>query len=152
MTAGESQKTSRLTSMLDIELATSPPSRLTIFVGIVAGLGRPILSDKTGKPAHNPCKTGLEITARLPMGTCDPLYSFGNEPACPVGKVTRRQFRAMGFDPGARKCHTKFRGDVGRLGWGRGRRTELGLLVRVNRALRRVRGKTRVRDARPPAP
>jgi hypothetical protein len=76
--------------MLDIELAISPPSRLTIFVG-----GKPWtsnLSDKTGKPAHNPCKIELEMTARLPLGTRGPLHRFGKEPACRVRKRTRACF------------------------------------------------------------
>ncbi len=102
------------------------------------GRGRPwtsILAAKDGKPgftSHSPCKTELEITARLWEG--DPLHGFSgsvDDVEAPVSGV--------GIELRARKSYRKFAGTLVQL-------TKIGeggvkLRLRVNQALRYVRSK-----------
>ena len=98
--------------------------------------GRPwtsILAGADGKPGfitHSPCKTELEIAARLWEG--DPLYDLSQGPS--NGNNNREvPVSGIGIELRARKCYRKFAGtlvELARVGEG------VKLRLRVNQSLR----------------
>jgi hypothetical protein len=90
---------------------------------------------KTGFTTHSPCKTELEIAARLWEG--EPLYDLSQGTS--KGKNNREvSVSGIGIDLKARKCYRNFVGtlvELSRVGEG------VKLRLRVNQSLRYARGK-----------